>query len=234
MYLKDEVKFWQFWKGPPGGYASPIPQGDGDESRFPNKDLSKWQKLKMAIPFMHADMQGGPIEYPPYWNEAAEKEEEDTKESRPEAWEKWLKQKDRPTHRVSTSFLPALPMIGKKVDTIDWCRKELARLNMEVEEDQKHPDRYPLMSSAFIQFNHQISAHMACQSLIHHVPKQMAPRQIEISPKDIIWSNMAVNWWQEWARSAIVTVIVVAMLVLWAIRMLYPVYPMIQSKQSPC
>ena len=114
-------------------------------------------------------------------------------------------------------LLPGLPFVNKKVDTIDWCRKEIARLNMEIEEDQKHPERYPLMNSAFVQFNHQVSAHMACQSLMHHVPKQMAPREIEISPKDVIWDNMAINWWQGWARTAIVAVVIGAMLVLWAI-----------------
>lgn len=223
MYLKDEVKFWQFWKPPAGGYASPVPQGAEDDDEFPfsKTNMSRWQKIKMALPFMHADIQGEQHEYPEYFNEHADKEGSD-EERRPEEWEKWVKRKNRPTHRLARfswtpGWLPGLPLINRKVDTIDWCRKELARLNMEIEEDQKHPERYPLMNSAFIQFNHQVSAHMACQSLIHHIPKQMAPREIEISPKDVIWDNMAINWWQEWARAAIVTLIVVGMLLLWAI-----------------
>ena len=221
MYLKDDVKFWQFWKPPPRGYASPIPQGAEDsEFPFPKAELSTWQRLKLALPFMHADVKGE-VHYPSYWNEAVEKGHDDA-DADAEEWEKWLKRKDRPTHRISkVSWLPgplAVPLfLSKKVDTIDWCRKELARLNMEIEEDQKNPERYPLMSSAFIQFNHQVSAHMACQSLIHHIPKQMAPREIEISPKDVIWDNMAINWWQEWARAAIVTAVVAGMILLWAV-----------------
>ena len=224
MYVNDKVRFWQFWKPPAGGYASPIPQGSEDDGEypFPGKQISSWQRLKMALPFMHADVQGEPVQYPPYWNESVEKNEASEDDAPTEEWEKWLERKKRPTHRLpifswTPSFLPGLPFINKKVDTIDWCRKELARLNMEIEEDQKHPERYPLMSSAFIQFNHQVSAHMACQSLVHHVPKQMAPREIEISPKDVIWDNMAISWWQGWARAAIVTVVVGGMLVLWAI-----------------
>lgn len=221
MYVKDDVKFWQFWKGPPMGYASPVPQrSDNGGFPFPQAELSTWQKVKMALPFMYADAQGNPVEYPPYWNESAEKRD-DGSDGTPEEWEKWLKRKDRPTHRVTKASwaqpLTFLPFVGHKVDTIDWCRKELARLNMEIEEDQKHPERYPLMSSAFIQFNHQVAAHMACQSLIHHIPKQMAPRDIEISPKDVIWDNMAISWWQEWVRGALVTGIVVGMLILWAV-----------------
>ncbi|MBE3111574.1 MAG: hypothetical protein IMZ46_13900, partial [Acidobacteria bacterium] len=222
MYIKGDVKFWQFWKAPARGFASPVPQNnEGGEFPFPPKaGLSRWQRVKMALPFLYADAQGE-TRYPPYWNEALEKEATDLK-TPPEEWEKWLKRKNRPTHWVPKSHgtpgsLSWLPFVSKKVDTIDWCRKELARLNMEVEEDQKEPERYPLMSSAFIQFNQQVSAHMACQSLIHHIPKQMAPRLVEIAPKDVIWSNMAVTWWQEWVRTAIVTVIVFAMLILWAI-----------------
>ena len=224
MYVNNKVRFWQFWKPPAGGYASPIPQGSEDDGEFPfpRKEISSWQRLKMALPFMHADVQGEPVRYPQYWNESVEKEEDSDDDPPTEEWEKWLERKDRATHRLpifswTPGFLPGLPFINKKVDTIDWCRKELARLNVEIEEDQKHPERYPLMSSAFVQFNHQVSAHMACQSLMHHVPKQMAPREIEISPKDVIWDNMAINWWQEWVRAAIVTVVVGGMLVLWAV-----------------
>ena len=54
----------------------------------------------------------------------------------------------------------SLPLLGQKVDTIDYCRREVARLNLEIEDDQKHPDRYPIMNSAFVQFNHQVAAHM--------------------------------------------------------------------------
>lgn len=222
MYIKEEVRFWQFWKPPAGGYASPVPQGaEDDEFPFGSGPLSTWQRVKMALPFLHADIQGEQHEYPEYYRVPVNKEAANAEDA-PAAWENWVRKKDRPTHRLARfSWTPdwffGLPGVSPKVDTIDWCRKELARLNMEIEEDQKHPERYPLMPSAFIQFNHQVSAHMACQSLIHHVPRQMAPREIEISPKDVIWDNMAINWWQEWARAGIVTVVVVGMLILWAI-----------------
>jgi len=72
------------------------------------------------------------------------------------------------------------------------------------------------MNSAFIQFNHQIAAHMACQSVVHHVPKHMAPRTVEISPNDVIWDNMAIPWWSEWVRTVGVIGFVFGMIVLWA------------------
>ena len=134
-------------------------------------------------------------------------------------WKKYIKQKDRDTMRLpifGLSWMPSLWLIGKKVDTIDHCRKEVARLNLEIEYDQQHPEKFPLMNSAFIQFNHQVAAHMACQAVSHHVPKQMAPRIVEISPDDVIWDNMSMRWWERYLRTFGVLALVSAMVVGWA------------------
>ncbi|RGP60570.1 hypothetical protein FSPOR_10537 [Fusarium sporotrichioides] len=217
IYSKEEAQWWQFWKPPPGAYASPVPQGDVSEAfrqKKTNESKPLWKRIKYALPFVSPEIEAEPLEYPtaynPDYDEAAE----------PAEWEKYLKKKDRPTHRLplfGKSWLFPIPFVTKKVDTIYWCREQLARLNTEIEMDQQHPERFPLMNSAFIQFNNQVSAHMACQSVIHHVPRQMAPRVNEISPKDVDWDNMAFSWWQEWLRSGIVFAIVIAMIFLWAI-----------------
>ncbi|KAF5706301.1 acid phosphatase [Fusarium mundagurra] len=216
IYLKEDAKWWQFWKPPPGAYASPVPQGEAAAAYIEGKSTESkplWQRIKYALPFMSPDVEE-PTEYPVAHNPDYQEDAE------PAEWEKYLKKKDRPTHRLplfGKKWLFAVPFVTKKVDSIYWCRQELARLNLEIEEDQKHPERFPLMNSAFIQFNHQVAAHMACQSVIHHVPKQMAPRINEVSPKDVIWDNMAFSWWQEWLRSALVFTTVVGMIILWAI-----------------
>jgi hypothetical protein len=134
-------------------------------------------------------------------------------------WQKYVKPKDRETMRLpifGLSWMPSLPLIGKKVDTIDYCRKEVARLNLEIEVDQQHPERFPLMNSAFIQFNHQVAAHMACQAVNHHIPKQMAPRTVEISPDDVIWDNMSMTWWERYLRAFGIIIVVCGMVVGWA------------------
>jgi hypothetical protein len=47
---------------------------------------------------------------------------------------KLVPDKKRPSHRLPAGFLPfALPFIGKKVDTIDWCRKEIRETTEELE-----------------------------------------------------------------------------------------------------
>lgn len=214
MYNNEEVGWYEFWKPPPGGFASPVPQGADHHDLSESKPLM--EKLKAAIPFLGED-KVEPVEYPKAFNEEFDESEDANAE-----WAKWLKRSDRPTHRLANfewtpGWLPGLPLLNKKVDTIYWCRQELARLNLEIETDQNNPERFPLMRSAFIQFNHQVAAHMACQCVIHHLPRHMAPRMVEISPNDVIWDNMAISWWAEWARTAAVYVIVAGMVILWAI-----------------
>jgi calcium permeable stress-gated cation channel len=226
--LPKNVGWWKFWQGPAGGFLSPIPTGyeEGDEFPLTQVDRSTtkqsgkaekrgiWAKVKSILPFLNKE-EVEPIDYPLAYNT-------DYKEDgAPAVWQRFLKKKDRPTHRLpwfswTPGWLPGLPLLHTKVDTIYWCRGELAHLNLEIEMDQKQPERFPLMNSAFIQFNHQVAAHMASQAVTHHVPEHMAPRTVEISPKDVIWDNMSIQWWEAWFRTAVVTGIVIGMVGLWA------------------
>jgi hypothetical protein len=135
-------------------------------------------------------------------------------------WRKYIEPKDRETIRlpiVQWDWFPALPWIGKKVDRIYYYRKELARLNAEIEADQDNSESFPYMSSAFIQFNNQIAAHMACQSVSHHVPHTMTPRIVEISPDDVLWDNMSIRWWERYIRVAVVVVVSAALIIFYAV-----------------
>ncbi|KAF2470089.1 DUF221-domain-containing protein [Lindgomyces ingoldianus] len=135
-------------------------------------------------------------------------------------WRQYIKPKSRETMRVplfDKTWWPSLPLIGKKVDTIYYCRKELARLNHEIADDQAHQERFPLMNSAFIQFNHQVAAHMACQSLSHHIPRQMAPRTVEVNPNYVLWNNLSMDWWHRYLRTTIVVIAIVGLVICWGI-----------------
>lgn len=219
--IPRNVGWWKFWQGPAGGFASPLPTGYEEGDEFPltqadgaekrEKKEGAWAKFKA----MFAGEEVYQIKYPIAYNENYKEDAHGA------VWEKYLLPKDRPTHRLAKfswtpGWLPGLPLINEKVDTIYWCRGQLARLNLEIEMDQKHPERFPLMNSAFIQFNHQVAAHMACQSVTHHVPKHMAPRTVEISPKDVLWDNMSIKWWESWLRTSVVFGIVAGMVILWA------------------
>ncbi|KAF2126805.1 DUF221-domain-containing protein [Dothidotthia symphoricarpi CBS 119687] len=135
-------------------------------------------------------------------------------------WKQYIKPNDRDTMRLpwfKWSWWPAIPLTGKKVDTIYYCRKELARLNAEIADDQAHPERFPLMNSAFIQFNHQVAAHMACQSLSYHIPRQMAPRTVEVNPNYVMWENLTMKWWERYLRMFFVIAIIVVLIIFWGI-----------------
>lgn len=72
---------------------------------------------------------------------------------------RWVKSSDRPTHRLKM-------LIGKKVDTINWCRSEIERLTPEIEElQEKHRNGdAKLVSSVFVEFYLQSDAQGAYQS----------------------------------------------------------------------
>jgi calcium permeable stress-gated cation channel len=135
-------------------------------------------------------------------------------------WREFIEVKDRPTMKVSTrwKWCPAfLNPRATKVDTIYYCRKELARLNKLIEERQRpeYERFYPKMNSAFIQLNNQAAAHMVCQSVAHQTPTFMTPRSVEISPNDVIWGNLSIPGWQRYIRKGIIFMLCVGLMILW-------------------
>ena len=152
----------------------------------------------------------------------------------------------RPTCRLPLGFMPfSLPLIGKKVDTIEWARKEIvettavlqreraaleAETNGHDEDDESNggnndgtkgksalSSQYPPLSSAFILFHQQIGAHIAAQSLTHHEPFRMAAKYTEVAPADVVWANLSMNPYEARVRAAIGWSITIALIVLWAI-----------------
>lgn len=125
---------------------------------------------------------------------------------------RWLKPEDRPTHRLK--FL-----IGKKVDTIEWARAEIERLNPEIEELQaKHrAGQAKRISAVFIEFVNQNEAQAAYQMVSHNLPLHMSPRYIGVDPTQVIWSNLRIMWWERVVRNFATIAFVVALIIFWAI-----------------
>ena len=187
---------------------------DLNEKRDQDASGSKW-----TAKLMFWKKKGKDEEPQDLYSEAFNKDWDEDQDEEP-YWRRYLEPKERETMRVpifSPTWCPGLPLIGKKVDRIYYVRRELARLNLEIETDQNDVERFPFMNSAFIQFNHQVAAHMACQSLSHHVPKHMTPRIVEISPDDVIWDNMSIRWWERYLRTGIVLAICMGLIILYAI-----------------
>lgn len=127
---------------------------------------------------------------------------------------RWVPTKKRPSHRLGP-----LGLVGKKVDTINWCRTELERLIPETEAAQ---NRYRAGESekipaVFIEFFTQAQAETANQVLAHHQALQMSPKYIGVTPREVIWDSLKVSWWQRVIRRFAVQAFIAALILFWAI-----------------
>lgn len=135
-------------------------------------------------------------------------------------WKHYLEAERRKTTRLplfAKPWFPSLPFLGRKVDRIYHLRKTLNKLNQEIAAAQDREDPYPMLNNAFVQFNNRISAHLACQSVMHGMPHSMTPRILEIDPLDVIWDNLALGWRQRWIRACIGLLISTSLIVLYAV-----------------
>jgi len=140
---------------------------------------------------------------------------------------RWFTRLKRPAHRVGW---------GKRVDTIEWCRAELAKLNGRVsglQEAQRSGDAgevYVLSfgfqcvgadpdrcNSAFISFARQSDAQRALRVVIHDLTIQMAPRNIGVSPAEVVWENLNAGWFERQIRVVLTTAVFAFMTMFWSI-----------------
>jgi len=127
---------------------------------------------------------------------------------------RWVPQKKRPTHKLGKFGL-----IGKKVDTINWCRSRLEILIPEVEAAQASyiAGETQKTGSVFIEFAHQSDAQAAFQTLSHHQALHMSPRFIGVNPNEVVWKALKISWWQRVVRRIGVLGFITALVVFWAI-----------------
>ena len=119
---------------------------------------------------------------------------------------------------LAKPWFPSLPLLGRKVDRIHHLRDRLRELNQEIElSSREQVDDRPLLNNAFVRFNDQIAAHLACQSVMHSVPHCMAPRILDVHPNDVIWDNLALGWRQRWIRMCIGLSASTSLIVLYAV-----------------
>ncbi|KAL5631731.1 hypothetical protein ACGC1H_007289 [Rhizoctonia solani] len=118
----------------------------------------------------------------------------------------------RPTHRLGR-----IPFVGQKVDTIDWCKTEIARLNDEINEKRKGLPQCEPHGSAFIQCNLQMGAHVLAQCVSYHEPLKMSDKWIEVSPDDIIWDNIDDGAYEVRSRYVLSWLLTFAVIALWFI-----------------
>ncbi|KAF9585913.1 hypothetical protein BGW38_000069 [Lunasporangiospora selenospora] len=133
---------------------------------------------------------------------------------------------ERPQHRPA-SFPKSLfaTCLGiKKVDSIQTYRSELSNLSASIQAKQQaamtamHDGQEKnKMGAAFIQFNNQMSAHLAAQSVIHRKTLTMGPRFLEVQPTDVIWGNIGFSLRTRNIRRAIAMAMATVLIVFWSI-----------------
>ncbi|PFH52049.1 hypothetical protein AMATHDRAFT_57827 [Amanita thiersii Skay4041] len=122
-----------------------------------------------------------------------------------------VSQENRPKHRTGT-----LGLWGSKVDTIDWCKAEISRLNIELKERREHTVKGKFLGSAFIRCNLQIGAHVLAQCVAHHKPLAMHDKWMETNPKDIVWQNLDDGALEMTSRYALSWAALVGLIIIWA------------------
>ncbi|KAF9572554.1 hypothetical protein EC968_009697 [Mortierella alpina] len=135
-------------------------------------------------------------------------------------------EESRPRHRpaVFPMSLFASCCGAEKVDSVLAYRSELSNLNASIQarqqagmtamHDSQDKDK---MSAAFIQFNHQLGAHLATQAVIHRTTLTMAPRHLEVHPRDVLWDNLGHSFRSRNIRRTIAILLTIALIVLWTI-----------------
>lgn len=126
----------------------------------------------------------------------------------------WLRKKDRPTHRLGK-----IPLIGKKVDTIEWTRSELKRLIPEVQMSQAvHAEfKTKLLPTVFIEFTTQQAAQAAFRRMSPRKGPKMNPKAIEATPEEIIWKNLKIGSKQRKIRKIVAQAFIAALILFWSI-----------------
>lgn len=128
----------------------------------------------------------------------------------PKAIEDYIPANKRPKHRLK-------PIIGKKVDTIDYAKETLPELNEKIQKLQaNHMDAKP-MNSVFVEFKTQYDAQVAAQMITHNFPLKMCPSYVGINPSDINWFNLRMHWLERVIRKFGGVSAIVALVILWAI-----------------
>ena len=145
-------------------------------------------------------------------------------------WRRYLKEKARDQMyipRRGCDWMPAIPFVGKRVDTIQHCFGELARTDKdiraelteltELELDGRESSKYPRMRSAFIRFNTQTAAYMACQVLLNANPLHFSARHVNVSGRGLKWDTLNQRWWNRYVRRGLVWISIASLLIAWAI-----------------
>lgn len=128
---------------------------------------------------------------------------------------KWIDPKKRPTHKLK-------PLIGKKVDTIEYGRSHLAELLPKItqEQDKHWNGQGDLVGAVFLEFDTQRHAQDAWQVMQKRKTKpnkKLQARQLGVMPQEVVWGNLRIKPSEHLVRWAVATAFITIMIIFFAV-----------------
>jgi len=145
-------------------------------------------------------------------------------------WKRYLKEKNRDHMYISRkecTWMPAIPLIERRVDIIHHCLDELARMNKKISADltklvefksnERESSKYSRLKFVFIRFNTQFVAYMICQTLLNVDSLHLSTRHISVFVRELRWSTLSQRWWNRYICNELMWIAIASLLITWAI-----------------
>ncbi len=118
----------------------------------------------------------------------------------------------RPTHRK-------FPLVGPKVDTIEWSASQLSVIVPKVAKMQSSYDdgRPDPVGAVFVEFASQRAAQAAFQTTTYEKPLGFRPMEIGMPPDEVLWKNLGISEWSRTLRRLIASAAIVALILFFTI-----------------
>ena len=125
--------------------------------------------------------------------------------------DKYMKDgKKRPSHKLK--FL-----IGKKVDTLNYCPERLGELNTEIKKDQAQHNANTQIPSVFIEFPTQLELQKAYQAIPYNKELGSPKRFTGLTPDDVIWENLSLTPTKRRTKKIIASTVLTLTIIFWSI-----------------
>lgn len=118
---------------------------------------------------------------------------------------------DRPTHRVQTAM--------KKVDSIDWSRKQVVDLAEQIKtlRDAQKSRTLPDQSAVFVAFASQQAAHRAYEKIKFVSSLPTEHRYLGVQAKEVLWKNLSWTPAVRASKATLALVFVIAFIIFFSI-----------------
>ena len=124
----------------------------------------------------------------------------------------WIPYSQRPVHRPLANY-------GRRVDTIKWTRNQLKKMAPQISKlrrQYKNKQGMPI-PAVFIEFDSQVSAQSAYQTLAHHRANHMVPDIVGVTPQEIVWDSLRMRWWEKIVRRFAIQAFIAVLVIFWSI-----------------